>query len=191
MKKTFHSTLRSFSLAALLVLAAVLSAVRPAGAQTPLISVSPDSQIVAHGSTVTLEITISAETLELMGYNIAVVFNGDIIQLDSVNEGALPAGSGHTTFFHWLNPGTPTDSVHANGAILGTTVDGPGALIELEFTGNAPSSSRDTDVEIVFSVIRDGVNQDIVHSVAHGWIRVEPPVRVEESTWGRVKSRYR
>jgi hypothetical protein len=190
MRKTLQTTLRRLFLTTLMALACV-GAAHPAEAQTPLISVSPDSQIVAHGSLLTLEITISAETLELMGYDIAVVFNGDIIRLGSVNEGSLPLGSGHTTFFHWLNPGTPTDSVHVNGAILGTTVNGPGAVIRLELTGYAPSNIRQTAVEIVFSVIRDGVNQDIVHSVAHGWVRVEPPVRAEETSWGRVKSRYR
>ncbi len=190
MRKTVKTSLQRFSLTGLLALACVGSAI-PAAAQAPLISVSPDSQTVAHGSSLTLEITISAETIELMGYNIAVVFNGDIIRLDSVNEGALPVFSGHTTFFDWLNPGTPTDSVHVNGAILGTTVDGPGAVIRLELTGHALNDIRETVVEIVFSVIRDGVNQNIVHSVAHGWVRVEPPIRVEETSWGRVKSRYR
>jgi hypothetical protein len=159
-------------------------------AQGPTVAVYPDSIMVAHGSTFTLDIVVSADMTGLMGYDISVTFDGSVIHLQDATEGSLPATSGYETFFRWLNPPPPADSVHVNGAILGNTVDGPGALFTLEFIGYAPSTIGTTDVIIAVSTIRDGVNQDIVHTVAHGWVQVSAPIATESVTWGAVKSLY-
>jgi hypothetical protein len=161
-----------------------------AGAQTPLLSVDPDSVIVSDGTAFTLDIVISAEATELMGYNIAVVFDSDVIELSSVNEGSLPLTSGYTTFFYSYDTGA-ADSVHVNGAILGNTVDGPGVLFTLEFEATPANGVEETDVDIAYSVLRTGVNEDIVHDVQHGYVRVVTPVRTEVVTWGVVKGLYR
>jgi len=177
----------------ILAIVAVAACLHPgaSSAQLPQISVSPDSLIVGHNTPVTLDIVVSSETAGLMGYDISITFDGDIIRLQNVFEGTLPLNSGFTTFFDWLNPTLPSDSVHVNGGILGNTVDGPGVLFTLTFDAYSPDNVRETDVRIVLSTIRDGVNQDIVHTVKHGWVRVEPSIRTESTTWGRVKSLYR
>jgi hypothetical protein len=167
-----------------------VAAATAAAAQTPLVSVVPDSVVVPHEQLFTLDIEVSSGVTGLMGYDIAVTFDADVIQLQSVSEGALPLLSGYNTFFHWFNPSLSTDSVHVNGAILGNTVDGPGTLFTLEFKGYAPEGLRETDVHIAWSVLRDGVNVDITHDTADGWVQVQKSVRVEPVSWGYVKSRY-
>lgn len=168
----------------------LLGGVSTANADTePQVCVTPDSLVVAINEIFWLDIEVTATTAELMGYNIVVTYDSSIIALQSVDEGTLPLGSGHPTFFEWLNP-PAADSVHVNGAILGNTVDGPGTLFTLTFKGANLATTLATDVTIVFSVLRDGVNQNIEHTVKNGWVRVEPPVAIEPSTWGRLKALY-
>jgi hypothetical protein len=161
-----------------------------AAAQTPLVYIDPDSTYIGHNTVVTLAVKVSAEMTSLMGYNIAVTFDPSVLQLQNVNEGSLPLTSGFDTFFYWLNP-TSTDSVHVNGAILGHTVDGPGTLFTLTFLAWSPLHTATTDLVIATSVIRDGVNHNITHTVEHGWVLVEPPVAARLATWGEVKALYR
>jgi uncharacterized membrane protein YczE len=181
------SVLSAVPIVAILVL---LCGVTTANADTgPLVCVTPDSLVVAINEIFSLNIEVNALTTELMGYNIAVAFDSSIITLQSVTEGTLPLGSSYPTFFEWLNP-PPSDSVHVNGAILGNTVDGPGTLFTLTFKGADLEVTLSTYVTIVFSILRDGVNQNIVHTVKSGWVRVEPPVAAEPRTWGGVKALY-
>lgn len=182
----------------IMIVAGLTSGLVPAAtAQTPLLSVDDaaltDTTLVSDGETFTLSVSISAEATELMGYDIAVVFNSDVIELLSVDEGALPLTSGHTTFFYSYDTGTPVDSVRVTGAILGTTVAGPGVLFSMTFVGHAPRlvGPQETDVEIVFSDLRTGVNVGIVHDVQNRHVIVEPPIGVQPVSWGGVKQRYR
>jgi hypothetical protein len=160
-------------------------------AQTPLLSVDPDTTVVSDGTVFTLDIAISAEVAELMGWDIAIVFNSSVIELLSVSEGALPLTSGFETFFYTYDTGVPADSVRVNGAILGHTVDGPGVLFTLEFKAKPANGTHDTDVEIVFSDLRTGVNGAIAHGVGNGYVKVITPVATETASWGFVKNLYR
>jgi len=83
-----------------------------------------------------------------------------------------------------------SDYVHVNGAVLGATIDGPGELFTLTFKAKTHGVVRTTDVVIVYSVLRDGANRPIDHETRDGFVAVEPTVRVEQSTWGAIKSRY-
>jgi hypothetical protein len=174
----------------IVTVALLLALTGTAAADTPLVYIHPDSSYVPHNTVFTLEVRVSAATTSLMGYNIAVTFDPSILQLQSVDEGSLPLTSGYTTFFHWLNPAS-TDSVHVNGAILGNTVNGPGTLFTLTFKAWSPDDTQATDVVIAYSVIRDGVNQSIAHTVQGGHVLVESPIAVESATWGAVKALYR
>jgi hypothetical protein len=174
-----------------LILSVILGLLAGAArAQAPLVSIDPANTYVPHNTIITLAVRVSAETTSLMGYNIAVVFDPGVLQLQSVDEGGLPLGSGFETFFRVLNPADP-DSVHVNGAILGNTVDGPGTLFTLTFRAWAPSTTRTTQVVIASSVLRNGVNENITHTVQNGTVIVETPIAVRSATWGTVKSFYR
>ena len=155
----------------------------------PAVCIIPDSLVVAVNETFALNIFITDGITDLMGYNIAVAYDSSVIKLQSVDEGPLPLGSGYDTFFYWLNP-PPSDLVHVNGAILGHTVDGPGVLFTLTFKGAPVEVLETTDVVISFSLLRTGINEDIVHSVKPGHVVVVPPIPTEPTTWGEVKSLY-
>ncbi len=156
----------------------------------PLVSIEPDSLVVPHGGTFSLDVTVSGDVTSLMGYNIAVTFDPNLLQLQSVTEGTLPTTSGYRSFFYWLNPAS-VDSVHVNGAVLGHTVDGPGALFRLTFRAWSPGGAQLTAVHIGYSELRDGLNHDIAHDVRGGKVLIETTIATEQTTWGAVKARYR
>jgi hypothetical protein len=157
----------------------------------PLVYVTPESTVVAEGTDFQLHIAISEEATHLMGYNIKVTFDSTVIHLRDVVEGSLPATSGHNTFFHWFDSGMPQDTVHVNGAVLGATVPGPGELFTLVFkAATGLPTDRETDVVITYTDIRNGVNEQIDHTIRNGWVKVLRPVDVESRTWGAVKGLY-
>lgn len=173
-----------------------LAQIAPAAmAQTPLLSVvgpaMEDTVVVDDGSIFTLTVEISSEATELMGWDVAIVFDSDVIELLSVSEGSLPLTSGYSTFFYTYDTGAPVDSVRVNGAILGNTIDGPGVLFTLEFEAQPANGGKETDVEIVFSDLRTGVNDTIAHDVESRHVIVVTPIAVEAVTWGALKSLYR
>jgi len=150
--------------------------------------VSPDSTEVSEGTIFTLEIWAPTDITELMGWDITVTFDPAVIEIQSVDEGWLPTTSSDTTFFWWFDQGAGTGTVHVNGAILGTTVDGPGALFSITF--EALSVDAETDVDIVFSELRNGVNESIAHHTRSGYVKVDKSVSVRSATWGAIKKRY-
>lgn len=153
--------------------------------------IAPDSLYVVDESFFVLAVRVSDEVTSLMGYNVAITFDNTVIQILGANEGPLPLNSGHPTFFYWYNTGAMADSIHVNGAILGETVDGPGTLFVLAFEALDQVEDQETDVRIVFSELRDGVNQSIAHTVTDGWVKVLVTVPVEHRTWGAIKDIYR
>lgn len=173
---------------ALAVVVAAIGATAPARAQTPLLYVDPDSIDVSNGTVFTLDVAVSGDVTSLMGWDITVTFNNSVIEFLGASEGTLPLSSGPS--FFWTEPGLPAGTVHVNGAILGHTVDGPGTLFELEFLGHSPVGIHTSDVTITASVMRTGVNEDIIHDTENGIVRVVGPIATEAVTWGLVKSRY-
>jgi len=157
---------------------------------TDTISVCPDSTWKAEGEVFEIGICVSAGLTGVMGYNIAVTFDSSVVEIVDVDEGPLPQSASDTTFFWWYDDGVKSDYVHVNGAVLGATIDGPGELFTLTFKAKTHGVVRTTDVVIVYSVLRDGANRPIDHETRDGFVAVEPTVRVEQSTWGAIKSRY-
>ena len=123
-----------------------------------------------------------------MGYDVTIAFDTSLVELVGVDEGSLPASGGATTFFHWFDAGVASDTVHVNGAVLGTTVDGPGVLFFITFKALFPGI---TPVTFVSTEIRDNFNVDIPHDTIDGSITVEKSIPVRSATWGSIKTRYR
>jgi hypothetical protein len=148
--------------------------------------VDPESAIVQVGDEFEVDVLVDAGFAALMGYDIDIAFDSSIIQLSGVTEGPLPQSAGAPTFFWWV-PGASADTVVVNGAVLGTTVDGPGVLFTLTFEATAVGTSP---LNVTFSDIRTGTNAAIEHEVQSATVIVDKTIPVETTTWGRLKHRY-
>ena len=165
------------------------SAFMPLSSDT--LAVCPDSTWKAEGEVFEIGICVSAGLTGLMGYNIAVTFDSSVIEIVNAEEGPLPQSFPGNTFFFWYNAGVKTDSVRVSGAVLGGgTMDGPGELVTLTFKAKTHGVVRTTDIVVAYSELRDDLNESIDHETRDGFVAVEPTVRVEQSTWGAIKSRY-
>ncbi len=119
-----------------------------------------------------IEIAANEAIDGLMGYDVTVDFDDSYLEVLAVEEGALPADSGLPTFFRWMNPGCGCDSVFVNGAILGDTVDGPGALFTITFRAIQPGT---TAIGVRRSDLRGGANERLAHVVEDAIVFIEPP----------------
>lgn len=153
----------------------------PAALETPFadtLSFCPDSTWKTEGEVFDVGVCVSAGIANLMGYNVAVTFDPSVIEVLNVVEGPLPK-SAPPTFFQWLNPEGPDDSVHVNGALFGHTVDGPGQLFTLTFKGLHNGGVKTTAICITYSALRDGQNHDIDHERKCGFVEIGTTTGVE------------
>jgi hypothetical protein len=121
----------------------------------------------------------------LMGYDISVSLSGHpCVKIMGVIEGTLPGSNGDETFFYWLNQWDPA-SIHVNGSVLGTVVDGPGILFTIYLQALQPGIAW---LDFTDTELRDGVNQSITHgSDKRARIEVLEAIGTEETTWGAIK----
>lgn len=165
---------------------ALLSFVGPARAQAGLL-VTPVNATVVAGDEFEVRIEVDADFISLMGYDVILAFDSSLVTVLSVDEGPLPPTGPDGSFFYWFDPGVPDSTVHVNGAVLGTTVDGPGILFTVTFEALEVGTSP---LNIIYHDIRDDTNAAIPHDVANTTVIIERPIPVEPSTWGRVKALY-
>lgn len=175
--------LRKYSIVAAVLLWATAG---PALAD-PGLTVAPADTTVLAGTTFEIRIEADAGLVGLMGYDVTVAFDSSIVELVGVAEGPLPGSGGATTFFHWFDAGVASNSVSVNGAVLGTTVDGPGVLFTITLKG---SREGITPVSFVASQLRDNFNVVIPHAATGTSVSVEKPIPVRAGTWGRIKAIY-
>ncbi len=128
----------------------------------------------------------------LMGWDISVTITGDpCVKVLGVIEGTLPGSNGDETFFYWLNQGD-AESIHVNGSVLGTVVDGPGILFTIYIQALVPLQPGVAWLDFSYSELRNGVNESLPHdSVARARLEVMEAIAIEESTWGAVKAVHR
>lgn len=133
------------------------------------------------GAVFGIGICVPAGITDLMGYDVTVAFDSSVVEIMGAYEGPLPQAASDTTFFWWFNPGVKSNSVHVNGAILGATVHGPGALFTIMFKARYGPVLA-TDVCITYSELRDGINDPIAHErkcglieIGEGSSGIEPP----------------
>ena len=149
--------------------------------------VSPADTTVLAGDEFEVRIEIDADLLSMMGYDVVVAFDSSLVRLISVTEGSLPPTGPSGSFFHWFDAGVPNTIVHVNGAVLGTTVDGPGVLFRIRFEALEVGA---TPMVIAFSDIRDSSNAAIPHNALSTTVIIDSPIPVEATTWGGVKALY-
>ena len=154
----------------------------------PGVMVVPPSTVVAPDSMFQIEIAIDDLVVSLMGYDLSLEFDSSIVELVSVDEGPLPQSGPSGSFFHWFGAGLPSDEVWVNGAVLGTTVDGPGVLFTITFKA---VKNGITPVTFISTHMRDGLNVPISHHSTNGEINVDKSVPVRDVTWGEIKAVFR
>ena len=178
----------------ILVLAGIVAMLGPGavdrvGAQPPsaVVGFEPVSQTFDCGEIYAVDIVIDA-VADLRGFSLVVGFDSDVIQPLSVTAGALVSGAACDHFLAWLNPGAVADSIAVDGATLGCSVAGPGAIVHLEFEGYLQGTS---DLAIGTARLRTAANDTIAVSVQAATIDYICPVAVTHVGWGALKSRYR
>jgi len=165
---------------------ALLAIVPVRSLSQPALVVDPESGIVQVDDEFDVDILVDAGFVDLMGYDISIVFNDSIIELIGVDEGPLPQSAAAPTFF-WWTMGSASDSVSVNGAVLGTTVDGPGILYTLKFKAIEVGT---TPITVTYSDLRTGTNAGISHTTQSATVIVDKTIPVEQTTWGRLKHLY-
>ena len=154
----------------------------------PELSVWPSSSSVSVDDTFELNIQINGEITDLMGYSFTIWFQDMVLTVLNVSEGALPFYSGYQTFFEWTNQGAVTNTISVNGAILGNTVSGPGALCTVTFQAIETGSAG---IHFIESDLRDEVNNSIAHATKSGMVYVDWTIMANTGTWGAIKNLYR
>ena len=173
-------------LAAMIILAA---AAGPAMADE--LYFSPADTIVWNTTAFSVHVMVG-EIDSLMGWDITVTLTGDpCVKILGASQGILPGSNGDETFFYLLDQWDPS-SIHVNGSVLGSVVDGPGILFTIHIQATEPINPGVGWLDFSYSELRNGVNESIDHdSVKRARIEVIKPIANEESTWGAIKGLYR
>jgi hypothetical protein len=167
----------------------LLAAPLPATAAEISFACDPASCIFAGSQVLDVYVNVDATTVDLRGATLSLDFDPSIVHPIAVEPGALLAGSSCSWFFMWLNQATPGDGhIDVDLGGLGCSVDGPGTIIHLQFTGVNPGSSPLTCASLI---MRDSLNQTLDSTCVGGLLTYEIAVPAEPLSWGLLKSRYR
>ena len=157
------------------------------------LSFNPSSQVVPTSGTGTVSVEVDAAAVDLRGFSIVVQVDSTVVRPAAVEAGALLQAlvSPCDHVVYWLDPpdsASSSSTVSFDGAGLGCSVDGPGAIVDLDF-----ECLREGTSPLVFTAfdLRDSLNAAIpVTSSPFGTIQCGQQISVRAETWGRVKARY-
>jgi len=165
----------------------------------PTIYFSPSHTQVDLMSYFSVNVSVNNEVLGITGYDLLIVFDQAIIQLDNVSEGSLPAGYPGETFLFWSDEGHPAcvpkplprggarNVLLINGAVLGGSVNGPGSLARIRFYASDPGTSP---IQFLSVALRDINNNPIAVTAVDGDVVVTSGVAIEPASWGTIKALY-
>jgi len=134
----------------------------------PLLFIDPALKEVWTGYECWVDVSVNAEVLGLTGFDLEIDYDESVVELMEVVEGDLPQSSGGT-FFFWTEGPAPENAIVINGAVLGNSVDGPGVLARLHFTGLAAGVSP---LDFLSLELRDIENNSIPVTDVGGEIQV-------------------
>lgn len=132
------------------------------------VGISPVGQIVLPGSAFTVNITVN-NVVNLHLYHVVLRFDNTVMRCDAISRGGFFPG----TFFLHLPPALPSDTARfatVDDALTGTqTRSGAGTFFSVQFTALMAGVSPVSLVEVV---LRDGLNQNIAHTIVDGSVTV-------------------
>jgi len=146
----------------------------------------PASEEVGVYETCELSVVVNGEILGVTGYDLLIEYDAMVVEPVAVTQGDLHDGYGGETFLYWDID--DQNRLLINGAFLGGTVDGPGALVIIEFMGLADGTSP---VDFGDCELRDLENAGISTDWVGATIDVMGAVPAEARTWTAVKALFR
>ena len=172
----------------LLAAAGLLMLAVGATAQTPVtVSFDPPSGTIPCDETLLVSVVVDAAATDLRGFSLELTYDDSVVEPVAVTAGSLLAGAACDHFLTWLNPGTP-GMIAVDGAALGCSVVGPGAIVTIEFAGLVDGTSP---LECLSGILRDGDNAPIDYTCVPGTIAYSCPVATTPMSWGALKAWYR
>jgi hypothetical protein len=136
-----------------------------------------------------VDVGIDASVTDLRGFHFVFEFDPAAVEPVAVSAGSLVQGAGCGNFFVWLASPAGSDSVAVDGATLGCSVAGPGAILRLRFA--KISHGTTSDLACRRGVLRDAQNHSIPFTCHAGSLTTCPPVALESRRWEGVKRLYR
>ncbi|MBD3348876.1 MAG: hypothetical protein GF400_06730 [Candidatus Eisenbacteria bacterium] len=154
--------------------------------------IDPDFVSVEEDSVFCLvEVAIDSMVRDLTGFHLLIDFDESVLDPTGVERAGLMTAYGDTgeTALYWSDEGQPSDALFIDGAFLGGSVDGPGALVGLCFHAMSPGLTPLDFIEVEF---RDLENNEIPVGSVPGIVEVTTQgSSVERETWGAIKDRFR
>jgi hypothetical protein len=179
---------RAIAPAALVALVTTLLLTSLATAQTPVtVSFDPPAGSFECEDTLVVEILVDAAATDLRGFSLQLQYDPTVIEPIAITAGGLLTGAACDHFLAWLNPGN-SGTIEVDGAAMGCSVAGPGAIVRMEFAGVADGTSP---LACLSGVLRTGLNDPIAYTCVPGTIQYVCPVSAEATTWGSLKAVYR
>ena len=150
-----------------------------------LVSVDPPSQVFTCEDTADVYVTVDG-VADLRGFSLALMFDSAILTPVAVEAGPLLSACPY--FLDWLSEGSPGDSLYVDGAGLGCSMVGPGAILRIRFTGQMDGISPLSWTGII---LRDSQNATLPTISNGATLEVENcPVHIDDASWGRIKDLY-
>ncbi|MFH1843760.1 MAG: cohesin domain-containing protein [bacterium] len=166
----------------------VVGIVSPALGQDAVLSFDPDDGVFETCDSLVVNLLIDDTITDLRGFSIVLEFDSAVVEPTTVTAGALLSGAACDNFLYWINYCSIADSISVDGATLGCSVSGPGAIVRMVFLlkgiGVSPLSVRQ-------SRLRTGLNQPIPHTCEEATMTSNCPVADTRYRWGQVKAMYR
>jgi hypothetical protein len=141
-------------------------------AALPTIALEPATTLIERDSFFTVTMPVSAGSVNLKAFSVAITFNRSLIRTDSISivEGPLLASAGLPTFF-WTSFSPDSATIYIDGAILGdgTVVNGSGILATIRFF---TVGFGNTDIAFASMRARDANNNPLSYDALNGWVKI-------------------
>ncbi len=169
------------------LLSVLVMACSPFVARAVTVSVVPNDTTVTVGDTFTLRLVVDAVP-DLKAYQLIHRYASNLQYLGALPGEVLTQGPDPFVITPVPDVTAPADTAWTDCAKLFSSTSGPGILLYLRFKatgiGNSPITCLGAD-------LRDSFNVSVSTGCQSGIVRVEGPVEVQRTSWGRVKASYR
>jgi hypothetical protein len=170
--------------AAAVMLAALLLALPAFSVSADLsFECDPATCVFSGPDTLDAYVLVDGTATDLRGFSLLLEYDPAII----IPVAVEPAGLLNEACFFSFFPNTASGTVAVDAAGLGCSVDGPGRIVKIRFTGVAMGVSP---LRCLNSILRNSLNQEIPHTCPEGSIEYANPIPVERTSWTRLKVRY-
>jgi hypothetical protein len=144
----------------------------------------PTSSELACNEARPVDVWIDGATTDLRGFSLVIEFDPNIVDPIAVEAGAALTSGDCPSYESWNNAAAVGDSVYFDAAGLGCSVDGPGPIARIWFSGVADGM---TELSVRSAILRDSENRSITVDSEPGGIVVSCPVSARARSWTTLK----